>query len=254
MRPVIGITSYAKYFGEETQTAYFAVRETYPRAIAAAGGAALILPPMADEAQIAALLGVLDGLLFTGGTDIDPARYNADRHPATQQPDLERDASEIALVHAAMARDIPVLGICRGMQIINVALGGTLYQDLAAEYGAAQSAKDLPPHPHGSWKSLVHDIRVAPDSRLGAILGTTHAVNSLHHQGIRTAGRGLRVVAQAEDGVPEGLEDDHQRILAVQFHPEELYGRDEGALGLFADLVARAQHFHAERMSAGATR
>ncbi len=248
MRPVIGITSYAKYFGEETQTAYFAVRETYPRAIAAAGGAALILPPLADGDQIAALLGAVDGLLFTGGTDIDPARYGVDRHPATQQSDTERDASEIALVHAAMARDIPVLGICRGMQIINVALGGTLYQDLAAEYGAAQS------HPHGSWKSLVHDIRIAPDSRLGAILGTTHAVNSLHHQAIRTTGRGLRVVAQAEDGVPEGLEDDHQRLLAVQFHPEELYGHDEGALGLFADLVARAQHFHAERLSAGVGR
>lgn len=239
--PLIGITAYMRHI--PPQTTFDGVRDSYVRAISAAGALALLIPPQPEPERIAALLDQLDGVLLTGGDDLDPAGYGEAPHPRTQAPDPVRDAAELALARAALARKMPILGICRGMQVINVALGGSLYQDLADQYPADR------PHPKGLYQELAHAITVDPQSQLCVVLGTTELrVNSLHHQGIKTPGQGVRIVARAPDGVPEGIEvEGHPHVLAVQYHPEEFALSDQRALNLFAQLVAAAQEFHAMR-------
>jgi len=191
---------------------------TYVRAVARAGGRPLLLAPTpTDLADPDALLDLLDGVLITGGADLAAQTYGADAHPETVGTDTERDAFEIALVRAASERDLPCLGICRGMQIVNVAHGGTLEQHLPDRL-----EHDIHRGADGDFAD--HEVEVEPRSLAAVAAGDTRiAVRSYHHQGVERVGEGLVVTARAEgDATVEGLEDPTRRfMLGVLWHPEE---------------------------------
>jgi putative glutamine amidotransferase len=191
-------------------------------------------PLALDEATSTALEGV-DGLLLTGGDDVDPALYGEARHPASDVSEPDRDAFEIDLVRRALAADLPVLAICRGLQVLNVALGGTLIQDIPSE-----PAPLLPHDAAGPPTTLAHTVAVAPGSCLAALVGPddTRAVNSRHHQAVRALGEGLVVTATSPDGVVEAAELPSARFcVGVQWHPENFHGTGEFS-GLFEGFVA----------------
>lgn len=181
--------------------------EAYWRAVIAAGGLPVGLSldlPAAESAP------ALDGILLTGGGDVDPARYGADPHPETQAPDPVRDAHEFELLEAARELDIPVLCICRGVQVANVFFGGTLHQD-------------LPPHAEFDKPDVhVHEVGFDDGSVVGGLYGGDVKVNSLHHQAIDQVGTGIKVVGTADDGTIEAIESDEMNLLGVQWHPEML--------------------------------
>ncbi len=218
--PNIGVTCNVEdvqYGGLWTENAAM-VPMTYVRAIARAGGRPLLIAPTpADVADPSALLDLLDGLLITGGADLDPAAYGAEAHPESAPSSLERDAFEVALVRAAGERDLPCLGICRGMQVVNVAYGGELEQHLPDHL-----ADDI--HRGGGGGFADHAVDGEPDSLAAVAAGDTRvAVKSYHHQGVARVGDGLRVTARAEtDGTVEAIEDaDRRFMLGVLWHPEE---------------------------------
>jgi putative glutamine amidotransferase len=211
-----------------------ALNAAYVRALAGVGLIPLIVPPLLDPARAVESLDVVRGLVLTGGEDVDPARYGARPHPKLGKLDAARDAVELALLAGARERGLPILAICRGIQLLNVGLGGTLYQDLPTERPG--------PVPHEDNQAR-HALRVDPDSLLGRTLGrTTASVNSRHHQAVRDLAPGLRVSATAEDGVIEGVEPADPAapwLLGVQWHPEDL---NEAALfrGFAAAVTASA--------------
>ena len=211
------------------------VNQSYVDAVVRAGGIPFVLPVMDPDDADPALLAV-DGLLLTGGGDVDPARYGAAPVPEVYGLDPGRDAFEIALVLAAVRAGLPVLGICRGAQVLNVALGGTLLQHIPAVTGRDHCLRDRA-------YEIVHGVAVTPGSVLEAVAGPGEIpVNSLHHQAVDTLGAGLRAVAWAEDGIVEGVESDGLgRLLGVQWHPELLTGPGHARHeGLFAWLVSEA--------------
>jgi putative glutamine amidotransferase len=235
-RPLIGITSYEP---EEVQTGvwFFSaalIPSTYVSAIERAGGRPLVIPPI--EGGVEETLDALDGLLLSGGEDLDPAHYGAERHPETKAVHERRDRAELALLAAALERDMPVLAVCRGSQVLNVALGGDLVQHLPEVVGHEE-------HRHTPGSFADHDVRIEPGSRLGRLVGTESAVKSHHHQGYGRVGSGLREVAWAPDGTVEALEDPNRRLaLGVLWHPEE---GEDGAL--FDALVDEARRYSEER-------
>jgi len=191
-----------------------ALNTAYVSALARAGLVPLVIPPLIDPANAAAVVDATRGLVLTGGEDVEPARYGAVPHPHLEATDRGRDALELELIRCARARSRPILAICRGIQILNVALGGTLYQDLESEHTGPIDHQD------GAGR---HAIRVAPGSLLHRTLGAAAAtVNSRHHQGVRDLAPGLRATAWAEDDLVEGVEWDASWMLAVQWHPEDL--------------------------------
>lgn len=216
-RPLIGlpgrrkqigdIDGFPSSLGELHVDMYFA---DYARSVYAAGGMPVHLPLDADPAD---WVHHIDGLVLTGGADIEPARYGRENVASETEP--ARDAVEFALYRAALDDGIPVLGICRGFQLVNVYAGGTLHQDVPdhARY-------DLPP------ATPVHELAVEANSVIQALFGDGHRVNSLHHQTAADIGSGLRVTARAEDGTPEAIELDGERVLAVQWHPEMMDHHD----------------------------
>jgi putative glutamine amidotransferase len=235
MRPLIGITSYAEEirWGVWTEDAAL-VPLAYVRAVEHAGGRPLVVPPSKDGLE--ETLDALDGVIFSGGGDLDPELYGAEPHDETDEPRTERDAAELRLLEAALDRDMPVLAICRGSQLLNVARGGDLEQHLPETIGHEQHR-----HEPGSFSD--HEVTVAADSRLGGLLGDRAPVKSHHHQGYGRIGSGLQEVAWAEDGVVEGLEDAAKRFaLGVLWHPEE--GED---FALFQGLVEEARRYREER-------
>lgn len=238
-RPLIGITVGPQTArpAESRGGDYLRLRRTYTDAVVAAGGVPVLVPPMEDPSALRELLGLLDGLVFPGGLDVDPARYGAPRDPTTEV-DPVVDALELEVAAWTVARDQPVLGICRGQQLLNVALGGSLIQDLPKAPVLHRQAAER--------HELSHLIRVAEGSRLVEILGgTTVEVNSFHHQAVDRLGRGLRPVAWAPDGVVEGLEsDEHAWLLTVQFHPEDLVGHHEPSRRLFRAFVEACRQWH----------
>jgi putative glutamine amidotransferase len=191
----------------------------YSEAVQRAGGIAVLLPPDASLSEDPdALLDALDGLILAGGRDVDPALYGAEPHRDTDQPRTERDAFEIALARRAMERDIPVLGVCRGMQVMNVARGGTLVQHLPEHVGGDTHRRSL-----GTFDGNEHPVRLAEGSLAARAIGAlSHATLSHHHQGIDRVGDGLHVSGwSADDELPEALEDPDLRFaLGVQWHPE----------------------------------
>jgi putative glutamine amidotransferase len=192
-----------------------ALNSAYVRALALAGLVPLIVPPILDPEEACAVLDRVHGLVLSGGEDVDPARYGARPHPKLGETDGSRDALELGLIAAARARRLPILAICRGIQILNVALGGTLYQDLPSERRGAID--------HADTRSR-HAVRVEPGSLLHRTLATLEAsVNSRHHQAIRDLAPSLVATAWAPDGLIEAAEprDGEPWTLAVQWHPED---------------------------------
>ena len=208
-------------------------RCAYADAIAGAGGEPLLVgPPSTGMVTPAEELG---GLLVSGGVDIDPRRYGEAVLNETVEVDLERDAFEIPYLIEALTVGLPILGICRGIQSLNVALGGTLYQDLPTQLPGA-----LPHRQSGERWETTHDIHIVPGTSLSGILGDdAMPVNSLHHQSVRRLANALRLSAEAPDGVIEGAELPGRRFcIAVQFHPEEMVERSDRAARLFAGFLA----------------
>jgi putative glutamine amidotransferase len=233
-RPLIGMTV-GTTVGFQGRPPRVAGNRAYVSALQAAGAHVVLLPPGQLDA-LPALLDVLDGVLLPGGADIAPARYGEAPRPALQRVDEDLDAMEFALVQAAVEREMPVLGICRGLQVVNVALGGSLVQDIVAD-GLSPENHDRHDEPRSR---LSHTITVSPGTRLAEIVGAGDlSVNTLHHQGVRDVAPGLRVSATTPDGLVEGLESPDGRVVTIQCHPEELVAH-EWARALFADLVREA--------------
>ena len=234
--PLIGITSYSEpevSWGAWTLPAAL-IPTMYVEAIERAGGRPLLVPPSEDG--IDETLDALDGLLFSGGSDLGPDRYGAAAHAETNGVRPQRDAGELALLNAALERDMPVLAVCRGSQVLNVALGGDLVQHLPEVVGDDKH-KVLP----GVFAE--HDVEVRPDSVLGSLIGDRAPVKSHHHQGFGRLGDRLRPVAQAEDGTVEAVEDPERRFaVGVLWHPEA--GEDAR---LFEELVRQAAAYRDAR-------
>jgi putative glutamine amidotransferase len=214
------------------------VNEAYTSALASAGLIPVVLPPM-DPSLAAAALNDVAGLVLTGGEDMDPRLFGEEAHPATGEAHPERDAYELALARTACALRIPTLAICRGVQIMNVALGGTLIQDIPSQRPSA-----IDHDPAGKRAERVHRVDVDASSKLSQALGATLIfTNSSHHQSVHDVGADLRVVARSEDDIIEGVEsaDPAWWMLGVQWHPEELTATaedwDRRLFGAFAEAV-----------------
>ena len=217
---MLGLTTYL----QQAQTGVWDVRAsflpaTYVEGVNRAGGVAVLLPPQPVDTDIAErVLDGLDGLIITGGRDVDPPSYGQRPHPATDEPDAanrERDALEFALVDGAIRRGLPLLGICRGAQVINVALGGTLHQHLPDVIGHTH-------HQQGNAVFSTSAVRTVPGTRLAALIGDCSDAQCYHHQAVDRLGDGLIVSAQDTDGVIEAVElPGPNFVLAVQWHPEE---------------------------------
>ncbi|GGM82230.1 gamma-glutamyl-gamma-aminobutyrate hydrolase family protein [Dactylosporangium sucinum] len=224
MRPLIGITAYAEpaRWGVWDTRAVL-IPESYVRVVRDAGARPVVLPPDAGD-DAAGLIGRLDGLVLAGGADIEPSRYGAEPHPTTRtRPD--RDAGELAVLRAALDADLPVLGVCRGMELLAVAYGGTLYQHLPDVLG--NERHQPAPGVYGT-----HPARFAAGSRAARVFGPSAEVNSYHHQAVDKPGT-LTVTGWSDDEVTEAVEDPARRfVLGVQWHPEEA-----GDVRPFAALV-----------------
>ena len=232
---MIGITTYVtqaqwSYWDEEAVL----VPAAYVQALERAGGRPVLIPP--SEHGIEETLDAVDGLVFSGGSDLDPDLYDQEPHDETFGVVPERDRAELALLEAALARDLPVLAVCRGSQVLNVARGGDLVQHLPDLVGDEK-------HKHTPGTFADHDITLQPGTRLASLLGDHAPVKSHHHQGFGRVGDGLRVAAYAEDGTIEAVEDpSHPFALGVLWHPEA--GED---LKLFEELVSAARAYGTAR-------
>jgi gamma-glutamyl-gamma-aminobutyrate hydrolase PuuD len=234
-RPIIGITTYvtsARWGYWDTEAAL--VPAAYVRAIELAGGRPVLIPP--SEEAVDETLAAVDGLVFSGGSDLDPELYDQEPHDETSGIVPQRDRAELTLLEAALARDMPVLAVCRGSQVLNVARGGDLVQHLPDVVGDEK-------HKHTPGTFADHDVALEPGTRLAELLGAHAPVKSHHHQGFGRVGDGLRVAAHAEDGTIEAVEDpSHRFAFGVLWHPEE--GED---LKLFEELVGAAADYRAGR-------
>lgn len=236
--PLIGITARSAV-NPDTGAHMDGVVAAYLRALLQAGAAPLIVPRGLPPEALRGVFQKLDGLLLPGGGDIDPARLHSESHPTVYGIDGARDEMEFTLARWAVEQGKPILGICRGIQVFNAALGGSLYVDLAAQRPGAvrhDTSRDLP------FDHLAHGVRVAAGSRLATLFGQAEgSVNSWHHQAVREAAPGLQVTAWADDGLIEAVElPGHPFALAVQWHPEMMPDRPESGR-LFAGLVEAAQ-------------
>jgi len=235
--PVVGVTAWSTIVRDvPVDLPHQAVAENYLEALQSAGLIPVLIPVSGDPGGAADMLDRIDGLVLTGGGDVLPAAYGAAPEPQTANVDSRRDAVESRLVRLARERDLPVLAICRGIQVMNVALGGTLIQDLPAAD---------PPRPGHlvteAWNGTAHPVRLEPGSRLHELLGAEIMVNSLHHQGIAALAPGLRATGRAPDGLIEAVEDPGARFLvAVQWHPEML-GPGHAGSAVFREFAAAAR-------------
>ena len=233
--PTIGITCIAIEL-KDGSPPRLGQNRSYVNALIRAGAAPLLIPHLTDRILLRSLYDLLDGLLLPGGEDVDPAHYGEVRHEKCGRVSPERDETELALARWAMEDGKPLLAICRGIQVLNVAQGGSLYQDIGAQVPGADRHAWYPGHPRDRHS---HTLDVVPHTRLAELSGTTSLpVNSLHHQSIKEAAPGLVVAAHAEDGIVEAVEaPDHPFALGIQWHPEELAGSDPRAQRLFDALV-----------------
>lgn len=242
-RPLIGVATQTMPAVEGERPACWIMGQRYVEALRATGAAPILLPLLTNDPDaMRDIFARLDGVFLTGGVDVDPSRYGEPKHPLCGTTDPDRDAVELMLLEYAMANGLPVLAVCRGIQILNVARGGTLYQDVTAQVPAAMKHDYFPTPANPSRTYLAHDITVTPGSRLAAILGeTVVSVNSMHHQAIKDLADGLRPTAFAPDGIIEAVEGTNgQYLVAVQWHPEELADTQPGMRRLFASFVEAA--------------
>jgi len=251
--PIIGITGTLK---EDVEAAaerplgrFVRTDLDYVDGVAGAGGTPVVLPPWGDEKAAAALVGCFDGLVLSGGSDLDPGYYGEEPDPELGPTIPERDAFEMAIVGLALRRGIPIFGICRGLQVLNVALGGTLYQDLPSQWeGDVLKHRQVTP----KWQPS-HEVEVGKGTYIAEVMGREMVkVNSYHHQGIKDLAEGLVVTARSVDGVIEAVEarDLSERwLLAVQWHAEAMRGAGPQQESLFEAHVSAAEH-HALRRAA----
>jgi len=236
--PLIGITAKRD---QQQSPASIILFEHYTRSILDAGGIPIILPTgiPANQAEAAALR--VDGILISGGGDVDHAIYNGRPHARVYNVDPDRDALEMALVSAARQYQIPLLGICRGLQVINVALGGTLFSDIRDQFPTSIE------HSTGKFDDIAHTVKINGNTRLSDIVQREKLeVNSLHHQGIDRLGQGLRASAVSSDGLTEGIESlDNRFLIAVQWHPETMH-HDQAAQAVFQSLIEASLIYHNE--------
>lgn len=219
------------------------VNQSYVDAVAGAGLMPLVIPPMRDVTAVGQILDVVEGLVLTGGEDVDPRYFGEAPHPATGAPHAERDSTELALAREALRRQLPTLAICRGVQLINIALGGTLIQDVPTQVAGAGEH-----YPKSERNARVHRVTVQAGSELSAAIGATEIdTNSFHHQSLARVPNSLRVTACTADGVVEGVEsaDPAWWMLGVQWHPEDLVNTpedwDRRLFGAFARAVRSAR-------------
>jgi putative glutamine amidotransferase len=240
-QPIIGIPCFAMV-RTDTGRPIYASNQAYAHAVARAGGTPVLIPPVASLLTVSDIAGWLDGLLLAGGSDLDPSLYGEATSPESKAPEPERDRMELELARLALDQDLPIFGVCRGMQLLNVVRGGSLYQHVPAE---RPSEIDHEQAGQLERTHIAHDISVEPGSLLAGILGDElTGVNSFHHQAVKRLGEGLRVTAVAKDGIIEAMElADSPFVLAVQYHPEEMVVSDPGSRRLFSAFVqACARH------------
>lgn len=239
MKPLIGVVAYRRTF-PKTGWLYDVSYAPNSTAIQESGGLPVLIPIWLDEQDLRDIYDRLDGILLTGGEDVDPANYNKPRHETVTTTDPQRDKTEFTLTQWAVADDKPILGICRGCQVMNVALGGTLHQDIPT-FIDTQQRHDLnvPEEPR---HQIMHSVLIEDDTLLASIMGEKQVrVNSIHHQCIDAPSPNVRVVAHADDGIIEGIEVlNNQFALAVQWHPEDITS-DPHMKNLFDQFVNAAR-------------
>jgi putative glutamine amidotransferase len=243
-RPIIGIPTQTLHSIEgipEALPESWVMNQRYSRVVAASGGVPVMIPLLDDESSLRALYDLTDGLLLPGGVDLDPATYGESPLPTCGRLDPARDRVELQFARWAIAEGKPLFGLCRGLQIVNVALGGTLYQDIAAQRSDALK-HDYFPAAGFARDHLAHPVTIASGSRLDALVGAASLrVNSMHHQAVKDLAPGLVTTALAPDGVIEALESPgDQFVVAVQWHPESLTDRDPRMHRLLTGFVQAA--------------
>ena len=236
--PLIGIPG--RHDQSSRGSPIFAQNRTYVEAVTKAGGAPVLISPNLDEGALRAIYERLDGLLLAGGEDIHPKHYGEAIHEKCGQSDEARDTVELTLTRWALAEGLPILAICRGIQVLNVAAGGTLYQDIASQIPGSLKHNCWPDYPRNY---LAHQVTVNGDSQLAAVLGQSRVgVNSLHHQAVKDLAASFKIVARATDGLIEAIEsNDHPFVLGVQWHPEELVQDAPPMRRLFEVFVSAAR-------------
>lgn len=247
-KPVIGLT--VNYIGPEesgcpSRFGSYYINRGYVEGVRKAGGIPIYLPYTDDPEELAALLERVDGLILTGGKDMDPRHFNEERHPTCERILPDRSAFEVELTRMAVQHAVPTLGICLGLQTLNVAMGGSLFQDIPSMKPSEVRHRQTEAERHG----VAHSVDVVPGSKLSELFNgaTKLHVNSIHHQAAKEIGKGLVVTAMAPDGIVEGLE--HSGVpfcVSVQWHPEDLKAGESNQV-LFDGLVRAAQEFRAAR-------
>ena len=229
--PLIGLSTYGR-----NDAGRHELPAEYAEAVVRAGGVPVLLPPVGGHELAAAWLDRLDGLVLTGGGDLDPALYGGQSHPSIYNLDAARDTAELALAHAALARTRPILAICRGLQVLNIALGGTLHEHVPDAMDGSTTHRKVPHSP------IEHSVRIEADTRLAAILQAPQVSGiSWHHQAIQRLGDGLTPAAHADDGLVEAAElPAHPWCLGVQWHPELSANNDPVQQKLFDEFVRQA--------------
>lgn len=237
LQPLIGIPAATYIDHEYSATPTNRFNGNYPAALAACGALPFVIPLNLPESILRGIFDRLDGLCLAGGVDVDPTHYEEPWHPALGQVDAARDATELMLARWAVEKDLPVLGICRGVQLINVALGGSLYQDIPAQ--VPQALRHNYRLAETSWERPTHKVLIEPRCRLAAILNEHQILaNSFHHQALKDIAAGFRPVGYAEDGIVEAIEHPGKRFaLAVQWHPEGMFPSDENSRRIFEAFV-----------------
>jgi putative glutamine amidotransferase len=230
--PTIGVVCPSTDASQAADSPHYTQKQAYVAALVRAGAAPLLLPQLADSPPLRAIYARLDGLLLPGGGDVDPVHYGESIHEKCGSIDTERDGMELALTRWAIEDGKPLFAICRGIQVLNVALGGSLYQDIQAQVPGALEHTRAPGAPPSH---LAHAVAVIEDTQLAEILGADPLqVNSRHHQAIKNLAPGLAVAAEATDGIIEAVEVTGQPYaIGVQWHPEDLAGNDAQAQRLF---------------------
>lgn len=242
-KPVIGITSNIDYLTRSTDVVPFEINYS-PQSITdsakIAGGIPMIIPLM-DDIHAKQCINIIDALLLTGGQDISPIFYGEEPNKYIQATSPERDAYEITLIKEAIKQRKPILGICRGMQLINVVFGGTLYQDITnLDEVFVQHVQQSKPH------FATHSVDIEPNSHLSNFLENEFMVNSYHHQAIKELGNNLTASAYSKDNIIEAIEyiDDNHSIIGIQWHPELTVHHDIHSVKIFEDLIKRVESFN----------
>lgn len=238
--PIIGVTGYADQSARPPNIPIFAIARTYVRAVSLGGGTPLVIPPYLEDDLVRGAFQGIDGLILSGGGDIHPSAFGEADCGLLWRVDESRDRGELSLARWALEEKRPILAICRGVQTLNVAAGGTLIQDIPTQTSNALSHSCVAGRP---LPTVAHTVNVVPDSRLADLIGVGEiGVNSAHHQAVRDVGDQLAVVARAPDGIIEALEaPDHPFCIGVQWHPEAMVESAPVMRSLFEGLIRAAQ-------------